>query len=135
MIGWDEERDYTKRSFGGCIIVQHYYFTSVCLQTAIKRKAISSYTASDDLISSRLIVAKHAHVFVPYYRGSCHSHASTYGAAASTRPHIRRRCLPLVDVAVQRPQWYVSMPVISFHLPYHHITNFPTPDSLSKSTD
>ena len=36
-------------------------FTSVCLQTATKKMAISNYTASNDHVPSPFIAAKHTH--------------------------------------------------------------------------
>lgn len=108
-------------------IVQHYYLTSVCLQTAIKKRAISSYTVSDDHVPSGLIVAKHVHIFVPYYRDSCHSHTSTYGAPASTFPHIRRRRLPLVEGSHHAPSVVCIHVTHSCHCP---TTTSPTLPNL-----
>ena len=74
--------------------------------------AISNYTASNDHVPSPFIATKHAHVFVPFVPLTC-QHLWSRGF------HV---LLPLVDATVQRPQWYVSMPLF-FTCP---ITTSPT---------
>lgn len=111
--------------YDGSYIVLHYYLTSVCLQTATKKRP-SPTTQPPTNMSQVLLLLQTRHMSSYLITEARATHMPALMGPQLPCPHISPRCLlPLGDAAVQRPQWHVSMPLIFFTCPTITLPTLP----------